>query len=119
MFISSLQHTVNPVFLEDPMPLTILFDGSGNMSCTAKGFPAPTVTWMFGGAPAKQPVIESFIPGDALAIVSVLQFKSVTYVSLGYYTCVARLPFITMSSSNTTSHAVTSISAYLLVQGMY
>ena len=115
---SSLQHTVNPIFLEDPMPVTLIFDGSGNMSCTAKGFPAPTVTWMFDGAQAEQPVMESFIPGDALAIVSVLLFTNVTYGSVGNYTCVASLPFITIEYSNTTSHTVTSISAYLLVQGM-
>lgn len=96
------------------MPVTIIFDGNGNMSCTAKGFPAPTVTWMFGGAPAEHPVVESYIPGDALAIVSVLLFSNVTYDSLGNYTCVARLPLIT--SNNITS--VTSMSAYLLVQGM-
>lgn len=95
------------------MPVTIMFGGSGNMSCTAKGFPAPTVAWMFNGAPAEQPVVESYIPGDALTTVSVLLFTSATYGSLGNYTCVARLPFTT--SENTT--LVTSIAAYLLVQG--
>ena len=100
------------------MPVTLIFDGSGNMSCTAKGFPAPTVTWMLDGAQAEQPVMESLIPGDALAIVSVLLFTDVTYGSVGNYTCVASLPFITIEYSNTTSHTVTSISAYLLVQGM-
>lgn len=96
------------------MPVTVIFDGSGNMSCTAKGFPAPTIIWMFGGAPAEHPVVESYIPGDALAIVSVLLFSNVTYDSLGNYTCVARLPFI--ASNDTTS--VTSMPAFLLVQGI-
>ena len=95
--------------------MTIVFGGSGNMSCTAKGFPAPTVTWVFNGAPAEQPVVESYIPGDALTTISVLLFTNATYGSLGNYTCVARLPII--ESNSTTS--VTSLTAYLLVQGMY